>query len=151
MFMALGLMQLPFVYAYFELAEVRERPDVARFLPLRSVVEPGVVFFNRNLGPKRITSSGSDELPGGDSWYVEEDGWRGAWIRRPGTKYFDAVMTKGGLIAVYELAVEKNGAQIIVKRHDRDPNSRWDYSGVLEGGVITGTYPGGIWRAEIRK
>ena len=148
---ALVLIQLPFVYAYFELATIRERPQIVRFMPLRPLVESGVAFFNRNLGPKSIAMSGSDEIPGADKWYVEEDGWRGAWIRRPGTRTFDAVMTKGGLIAVYEVTVEKNGPHIIGRRYDVDPNSRWDYGGVLNGDAIVGTYPGGIWRAEIRK
>ena len=143
--------QVPFVYGYFEGAGVADRLSTVREMPIGRVVAATIQFYNRNIGPKVVTAMG-DEPPPGEIWYVEEGGWRGGWIRRAGTKRFDAIMTMGRSVTGYTADVERRGDLIIVRRYpDLDPSVRMDYSGTLKDGVINGIFPGGPWRAEIRQ
>ena len=82
-------------------------------------------------------------------WFVEEDIWRGAWVRRPGTNVFDATMTLPiGSVVTYRVAVERDGETIIARRNP-GAEDQLDYVGRLNGRSISGTYVGGYWFARI--
>lgn len=148
----LVLIQVPFVYAFFEISSIEDRgPINLRTWPIGRLTMAGTQFFNRYIGPQFVAQVGHEAPPPGDAWYVEENGWRGMWIRRPGTNIFDAAMMMGGVIGLYTAAVERAGNTIIVRRSDSlDGTRRMDYSGTLEGKVIDGTFPGGRWIARIQ-
>ncbi|MFO1162898.1 MAG: hypothetical protein U1E60_28955 [Reyranellaceae bacterium] len=148
---ALILIQVPFIYAYFEIATVSDRGPVdMRTWPLGRIAVTGTQYFNRYVGPRFIAQVGH-ESPPGDAWYVEENGWRGTWIRRPGTNVFDAGMAMGGDVVPYTATVERSGNTIIVRRqYGTDESTRMDYIGTLDGDVIRGTSPGGRWIALVR-
>jgi hypothetical protein len=142
--------QVPFVYGYLEHAAVVDRLALIRHMPIGRATAAAVQFYNRNIGPRLIADKGTEPAPG-EIWFVEEQGWRGGWIRRPGTNRFDAIVTMGRAVVGFTADVERNGDRIIVRRYPDDPDARMDYSGILKDGVITGTYIGGPWRAEIRQ
>lgn len=148
---ALVLIQVPFVYAFFDGAGVEDRgPINLRSWPLGKLTMAGTRYFNRYIGPQFVTQVGH-EAPPGNVWYVEENGWRGFWVRRPGTNVFDAVMTMGGVVGRYTAAIERAGNTIIARRSDPPGETRrMDYSGTLDGDVIDGTFPGGRWIVLVR-
>lgn len=147
------LAQVPFTYAYFEVAAMRDvGPAFLRSAPIGRLTQVGVSIFSRAIGPTTSDRHGSDPLPSGDLWFVEEDVWRGAWVRRPGTNVFDAVMTlPGGAVVTYIATVERDGGTIIARRNldVMGAVDRMDYVGTLKGKAISGTYPGGHWSARI--
>lgn len=143
--------QVPFVYGYLEQSGISDRLDVIRQLPIGRATTAIVEFYNRNIGPAIVEATGTEQPPG-DIWYVEAGGWRGGWIRRPGTRQFDAVMTKGRAVTGFTVDVERRGNLIIARQYpDLKQNVRSDFSGILKDGVIEGTFVGGPWRAEIRQ
>lgn len=148
--LALVLVQVPFTYAYFEVAAVTDvGPEVLRNGPVGRLTRGAVALYSRAIGPVTSERRGQDALPTGNAWFVEEDIWRGTWIRRPGTNEFDAAMTlPNGSIATYRVTVERDGDTIIAHRN-AGADDRLDYVGRLDGRSISGTYVGGYWFARI--
>lgn len=147
------LVQVPFTYAYFEVAAVADvGPASLRNGPIGRLTQSAVALYSRAIGPTISDRRGHDPLPAGDVWYVEEDYWRGAWIRRPGTNEFDAVMTAPvGIVETYTVTAERDGDTIIARRNVRTKRpDRMDYVGRLRGRIISGTYAGGYWSAKIQ-
>lgn len=145
------LVQVPFTHAYFEVAGV---PDVGpaslREWPIGRLTQSGVALYSRAMGPVIADRQGHDPLPAGNVWYVEEDIWRGAWIRRSGTNVFDAIMTLPvGMVVTYTATVERDGDTIIARRNVGTAH-QMDYVGRLHGKTISGTYAGGYWSAKIQ-
>ena len=93
-------------------------PINLRGWPLGRLTEAGARFFSRNVDPRFVSAVGH-EPPSGDIWYVEEDAWRGVWIRRPETNTFDASMTMAGIVVVFVATVERSGDDIMVRRDGR--------------------------------
>lgn len=145
------LVQVPFTYAYFEAAHVADvGPARLRDWPAGRLMQGAVVLYSRAVGPVVVDRRGDDSLPAGDTWYVEEDIWRGAWVRRPGTNVFDAVMTLPvGMVVTYTATVERDGDTIIARRNVGTPH-QMDYVGRLHGRTISGNYAGGYWSAKIQ-
>lgn len=90
---ALLVVQVPFVYGYVEVTAVKDRTFVREW-PIGRLVSSGVTYFSRKIRP-RVEAVTGKEGPPGNVWYMEEDAWSGALVRRPGTNVFDATMTKG--------------------------------------------------------
>lgn len=66
------LLQVPFTYAYFEVAEVSDvGPASLRAGPIGRLTENAVAFYSRAVGPIVSEHHGNDPLPAGDVWYVE--------------------------------------------------------------------------------
>ena len=147
------LVQMPFTYAYFETAAMSDvGPAGLRAGPIGRLTENAVTLYSRAVGPTISDRHGKDALPPGDAWFVEEDIWRGAWMRRPGTNVFDATMTLPvGLVVTYTVTVERDGDTIIARRNlgAKGAADRMDYIGRLRGKTISGTYAGGYWFAKI--
>jgi len=142
--------QVPFTYAYFEVAAVSDvGPASLRAGPVGRLTQSAVALYSRAIGPVVSDRRGNDLLPPGDVWFVEEDIWRGAWVRRPGTNIFDATMTLPvGSVVTYTATVERDGDTIIARRN-LGAADRIDYVGALKGKAIVGTYAGGHWSARI--
>lgn len=148
--LALVLVQVPFTYAYFEVAEVADvGPEALQTGPVGRLTRKAVALYSRAIGPSTSERHGRDVLPTGSAWFVEEDIWRGAWIRRPGTNEFDAVMTlPNGSVVTYSVKVERDGDTIIARRN-LGTEDQLDYVGRLNGQSISGTYAGGYWFAQV--
>ncbi|WP_395713537.1 hypothetical protein [Reyranella sp.] len=144
---ALALIQAPFVYGYATFAAIEDRSFV-RDLPIARWVASGMTYYVRNIRPKVETVTGRDDPPG-NVWYMEEDAWRGALIRRPGTNVFDATMTKGGMVVQYTAEIVRDGDRIFITRDAHDKKAMMTYVGTLRGNRVTGTYRGGIWGAIV--
>jgi len=144
---ALVLVQAPFVYGYAEVVAVKDRTFVKDW-PIGRIVESGVTYYSRKIRPKveAVTAQG---MPPGNVWYMEEDAWSGALIRRPGTNIFDATMTKGGMVVQYTAEIVRDGDEIFITRAPHDKLARMTYVGRLRGSRVTGTYSGGVWGAII--
>ena len=144
------LVQVPFTYAYFEVAAVADvGPEALQTGPVGRLTRRAVALYSRAIGPLTSERHGQDALPAGNTWFVEEDIWRGAWIRRPGTNEFDAVMTlPNGSVVTYRVTVERDGETIIARRN-LGAEDQLDYVGRLNGKSISGTYAGGYWFARI--
>lgn len=144
---ALVLVQAPFVYGYAEVAGIKDRTFI-RDWPIGRLVESGVTYFSRKVRPKVevVTARG---IPPGNVWYMEEDAWSGALVRRPGTNVFDATMTKGGLVVQYTAEIVRDGDQIFIMREPRDKQAKMTYVGKLRGNRVIGTYAGGAWTAIV--
>lgn len=144
---ALALVQAPFVYGYAEVAGVQDRTFVREW-PIGRLVESGVTYYSRQIRPKVevVTAQGN---PPGNVWYMEEDAWTGALVRRPGTNIFDATMTKGGMVVQYTAEIVRDGDQIFITRDPNDKQAMMTYVGRLRGNRVTGTYSGGVWGAII--
>ena len=141
------LVQAPFVYGFAEVAAVRERTFIREW-PIGRLVESGVAYFSRNVRP-RVEAVAAQGTPPGNVWYMEEDAWSGALIRRRGTNIFDATMTKGGLVVQYTAEIVRDGDQIFITRDPHDEKAKMTYVGRLRGDRVTGTYSGGVWSAII--
>ena len=148
--LALLLVQVPFTYAYFEVAAVTDvGPEALRAGPVGRLTHKAVALYSRATAPSVSGRHGSDALPSSDVWFVEEDIWRGAWVRRPGTNVFDATMTLPiGSVVTYRVVVERDGETIIARRNP-GAEDQLDYVGRLNGRSISGTYVGGYWFARI--
>lgn len=148
--LAFALVQVPFTYAYFEVAKVADvGPESLRNGPVGRLTQKAVAFYSRAIGPVTSERHGQDTLPPGNAWFVEEDIWRGTWIRRRDTNEFDAAMTlPNGSIVTYTVTVERDGETIIAHRN-LGGHDRLDYVGKLNGRSISGTYAGGYWFAQI--
>ncbi|MGE4080115.1 MAG: hypothetical protein AB7F22_31690 [Reyranella sp.] len=144
---ALVLVQAPFIYGYAEVVGVMDR-TIVRDWPIGRLVESGARYFSRKIRPKVevVTAQGN---PPGNVWYMEEDAWSGALVRRPGTNIFDATMTKGGQVVQYTAEIVRDGDQIFITRDPHDRQARMTYVGRLRGNRVTGTYSGGVWGAII--
>ncbi len=149
LFAALGAL-LPFVYGYYEVAQVVNRgPIPFATTPIGIVVTAWVSSYSRNIGPRVVPEVGTEEPPG-TVWYEEEDAWTNTWTRRPGTNIFDAVGTKGGITVRCVLTIRRGGDRIRVVRTQCSDGNDLMYSGWLRGSGAWGTYPGGKWHATIR-
>lgn len=144
---ALILVQASFVYGYAEVAGVKDRTFVREW-PIGRLVQSGVTYFSRKIRPKVevVTAQG---MPPGNVWYMEEDAWSGALVRRPGTNVFDATMTKGGLVVQYTAEIVRDGEQIFITRDPHDKQAKMTYVGKLRGNRVIGTYAGGAWTAIV--
>ncbi|MFO1084073.1 MAG: hypothetical protein U1E21_05900 [Reyranellaceae bacterium] len=144
---ALVLMQAPFVYGYVEVTAVEDRTFV-RDWPIGRLVREGVAYYSRKIRPK-VESVTGEEDPPGNVWYMEEDAWTGALVRRAGTNVFDATVTKGGMVVQYTAEIMRDGNRIFIVRNPRDEQAKMTYVGTLRGNRVSGTYSGGVWGAII--
>jgi hypothetical protein len=118
-------------------------------MPIGRLIASGVSFYSRNIGPKTVPNIGHEEPPG-NVWYIEEDAWSGALIRRSGTNVFDATVTKAGQeVATYVATISRSGDKIFMLRHASDDKEGTIYVGTLDGNKVRGTYPLGVWIATI--
>jgi hypothetical protein len=149
---AVVFVQVPLVYAFLEHAQVIERRySGIENLPIGQVTARGVRYYSRNTGPQFVSQVGYDQPPG-DVWNVDEDAWRGQWVRRPGTNTFDAITRRAGGVVTYVVNVERAGDTIIARRDfGSDGSGRFDYFGKLDGNTVRGSYLGGVWVATIAR